>query len=354
MKKIITLAALTAAVFPALAASNVTLYGLIDDSVQVSKAQKDAAVVDLFSGFTAMSRWGVKGTEDLGNGYKVGFILEQGFLSDDGAEKTAGKAFSREANLSVEGPFGKLTFGRFGTLGFGTSTAIVKGGVFGVTHGAYGFSSSATGNLTFAYVDNAIAYRTPKFNGFSLHAMYSNQKSGDDSENKWSKNNHYYGLGLLYAAKDLSGSIIFEAVDNKGEIGKKYEGDPLYHITAGGWWQIGKFRPMAIYQYQYGKNQRKQHAAQVGTWFNVAGGTAKLGVKYINRKVEGNGAKINKKTKADVWNLGAKYQYDLSKRTQVYGFAGYSFGGKGWNTGSALKDAAYNGYLLATGMVHKF
>lgn len=43
------------------------------------------------SGTRSGSRWGIKGVEDLGNGYSVGFILEQGFNSDDGSVGISGK-----------------------------------------------------------------------------------------------------------------------------------------------------------------------------------------------------------------------------------------------------------------------
>ncbi|WP_370594534.1 porin [uncultured Parasutterella sp.] len=82
----------------AFAASNVTLYGLIEEGVVVSKAKHKDTMVDLKAGFDSGNRWGIKGVEELGNGYSVGFILEQGFNADDGSEGVAGKAFN--VNLS--------------------------------------------------------------------------------------------------------------------------------------------------------------------------------------------------------------------------------------------------------------
>lgn len=56
-----------------------------------------------------MSRWGIKGVEDLGNGYSVGFTLEQGFLADSGAEHTSGLAFSRESLMRTGRTHQKLS-----------------------------------------------------------------------------------------------------------------------------------------------------------------------------------------------------------------------------------------------------
>ena len=77
---------------------------------------------------------GYKRVEDLGNGYKVGFILEQGFTIDDGARRGSIKLSIENPSLYLDGSFGRVTFGRLGTLGFAQSTGILRGAVFGVTH----------------------------------------------------------------------------------------------------------------------------------------------------------------------------------------------------------------------------
>lgn len=58
----------------------------------------------------------MEGSEDLGNGYSVGFLLENGFTMDNGAAGEDGKAFSKQATLSLSGNFGELAFGRMGGL----------------------------------------------------------------------------------------------------------------------------------------------------------------------------------------------------------------------------------------------
>ena len=116
MKKTLIAAAVMAASGVAFAASNVTLYGVIEEGVVVSKAKHADTMVDLKAGFDSGNRWGIKGVEDLGNGYNVGFILEQGFTADNGDEGVEGKAFNRESILYVNGGFGSLAFGRIAVL----------------------------------------------------------------------------------------------------------------------------------------------------------------------------------------------------------------------------------------------
>ena len=209
--KILVASVLVTFGFSAFAASNVTLYGSIDEGVVVGKAKHSSTTAELKSGFTAMSRFGIKGVEDLGNGYTVGFTLEQGFLADSGSEHTKGLAFSRESLLRVTGPFGTVAFGRMGALGFAQSTAILRGWAFGTS---WGGSAWSVGNVHFGRLNNAVNYVTPSFNGLTVHATYSNGTATDD--NKWSDNAHYYGLGAKYTANNIDASIIFEAKDNKG------------------------------------------------------------------------------------------------------------------------------------------
>ena len=122
MKKTLIAAAVMAASGVAFAASNVTLYGVIEEGVVLEKAKHGDTLVKLQSGFDQGSRWGIKGVEDLGNGYAVGFILEQGFNADSGNESVAGKAFSRESFLYLTGDFGRFGFGRTGTLASGAQS----------------------------------------------------------------------------------------------------------------------------------------------------------------------------------------------------------------------------------------
>ena len=71
MKRILVSAIIAAASINAYAESNVTLYGVIDQAVAVTKHKHEAAKVRIDDGIYAGSRFGIKGTEDLGNGNEV-------------------------------------------------------------------------------------------------------------------------------------------------------------------------------------------------------------------------------------------------------------------------------------------
>ena len=389
MKKTLIAAAVMAASGVAFAASNVTLYGVIDAGAVVSKVKHETTKVQMVSGFDSGSRWGIKGVEDLGNGYAVGFQLEQGFDSDTGANtasNSAGRTFGRETRLYVTGAFGELGFGRFGSLASGAgSYNILTGWVFGTSYDVSG-SWTSFGRAN-SRVNNAIAYVSPSFAGFNLYAMYSNGTS--DDANKWADNDHYYGLGLKYANGPAKASLIFEAADNKSnydltnesttlQVGNKliekftglkdaldaddaadlgnakFKAKTSYAITAGGAYNFGVVEAQGIYQYAWQSDFYKQHAFGLGIKAPVAGGTFGLGARMLLGKFDGTAKTILCKEDTDkyrAWNIGANYKYPLSKRTAVYGYAGYSDGAK-W-----LKDVdsgKYNGWAVGTGLVHSF
>ena len=103
-------------------AADVQLYGLVDLGLNWTQVDKGTTTTDSFgmgSGQNSGSRFGLKGTEDLGNGYKVGFNLENSFKADDGALDKGSRLFHRESILFVETPYGELSAGRTGGLDSG-------------------------------------------------------------------------------------------------------------------------------------------------------------------------------------------------------------------------------------------
>ena len=367
----------------AFAASNVTLYGIIEEGVIVQKAKHGDNKVELNSGFGQGSRWGIKGVEDLGNGYSAGFVLEQGFNADNGNEATSGKAFSRESFLYVKGGFGSFGFGRTGALSFAQTQAILTGWAFGTSYGASSWQSAIANN--FSRMDNVLSYATPVFDGFSGHVMYSNGLTSDSE--KWSDNNHYYGIGVKYQANAIRSSLIFEAADNKGSAtadtlvsdlftenqwkalnnGQAWaavkdkvikEGTakkkPIYVINYGLEYNLGSWTPMFAYQFAHQNNGRRTHMFGLSAKADVAGGKAMLGARYVfgkdnAKKVGANEVTVDGDVRA--WTIGAAYEYPLSKRTAVKAYAGYADAGKEWKE---VEDVAYNGYQVYLGLRHAF
>ncbi|MCY4755379.1 porin [Pelomonas aquatica] len=111
-KHVLIPAALALAATAGAQAQSVTLYGLIDAALQTTDGVAGGHRNSLISGGIQGSRYGFKGSEDLGGGLKAVFDLENQFAVDTGANKSASLAFSRKADVGVSGSFGRLTAGR--------------------------------------------------------------------------------------------------------------------------------------------------------------------------------------------------------------------------------------------------
>lgn len=357
MKKTLIAAAVMATSGIAFAASNVTLYGVIEEGVLLEKAKHADTTVQLRSGFDQGSRWGIKGVEDLGNGYSVGFILEQGFSADDGNVANAGNGktsgFTREAFMYVNGDFGKFGAGRTGTLASGAqSNHILTGWALGTGLGLSSWTSAI--GTSFSRTNNSVVYATPVFSGFSVHAMYSNGLATDTD--KWSDNSHYYGLGVKYQANAIRSSLIFEAVDNKDRGIKEATGKKkaIYTINYGLEYNLGSWTPMFAYQFAHQNSGRRTHMFGLSAKVAVGGGDVLVGGRYLFGKDEAKDVGANKvAVDGDVraWNIGAAYIYPLSKRTALKAYAGYADSGKEWKD---VENVAYNGYQVYLGMRHSF
>lgn len=114
MKKSLVALAVLAATGAASAQSSVTIYGQVDAYVGSVKdtitSVTNVSQTAVNSSGLFSSRWGFKGSEDLGDGLKANFVLEGGFSPDTGA--TAGDLFGRKATVGLSGNFGAVNLGR--------------------------------------------------------------------------------------------------------------------------------------------------------------------------------------------------------------------------------------------------
>ena len=152
----------------AYAQSSVTLYGIVDTGVSY---YNNASRGGSFIGMPTLtgevpSRWGIKGTEDLGGGYKAFFALDSGFQPGTGALNYGGRLFGRQANVGLSSALGSLTLGRQMNM---TLYTLANADVIGPSvHAMADFDSY----LPNARSDNAIGYMGT-FHGFTLGGTYS-------------------------------------------------------------------------------------------------------------------------------------------------------------------------------------
>ena len=345
-KTLIATAALLSLQATAVSAANVNIYGVIEEGILVQKADGANATTELKSAFDLGSRVGLKGSEDLGNGVKVGFILESGFSPDTGAYANGTSGFTRESLLYVQSDtFGRLGFGRTGTLGCGLQSFNMQTGyVFMNGYGLIGWDQNMN---NFLRSNNVIAYQTPVKAGFDAGLMYSNGFT-DDSGNEWSDNQHYYGAALRFRNDKIKTSLILE---EKSQDKTVKGSESKYVVNYGIEYDLGSFTPMFSYRYVSQNGSLTGHKVGLSAKIPAGHGAFKVAATYL----WGHDESKSDETKVNSWSVGVAYEYPLSKRTVLKPFIGYAKSGQAWKDDTVLNVAnvrnAWQGYL---GLHHFF
>lgn len=184
-KTLIATASATALFAPlAHAQSSVTLYGLIDAGIAYTNNVNGGSQWRMTTGTINGSRFGLRGTEDLGGGLKALFVLENGFNANNGALGQDGKLFGRHAyvGLSRSG-FGTLTLGRqYDTMVDFVAPLSATAGDFGDTGFAHPFDND---NLNHSVrINNAVKYTSDTIAGFKVGALYGFSNSTNFAGNR--------------------------------------------------------------------------------------------------------------------------------------------------------------------------
>ncbi len=229
--KRVALATALACVAMSASAADVTVYGRVDTGLLYTDNGEDQTV-EMSSGFAGASRFGMKGSEKIGD-MTVGFQLESKITTDGGDMGTAGKIFDRDAYIYVKSAYGDVRFGRSGALGGG-----VSGGIFGGKASPFGMSwGNAAASKIYAVEsrhDNMVRYDTPRMGGLKLAANYSFGTNTDDSKPE-SKNNRYMAVGADYKVGGLNVVAVYDTMrwaeeekDTKNfKVAVNYKLDPV-------------------------------------------------------------------------------------------------------------------------------
>lgn len=335
MKKSLVALAVLVASGASFAQSSVTLYGLADVWFGSVKNENNTASggagtsqtqTVLNSGGVNTSRWGMKGSEDLGGGLKANFLLEQGFALDDGANVGAG--FSRQAYVGFSNGFGEVKLGKVWTAYDDVSGA--SNAVFDSALAPMGYVFKSTGYA--GNPANTIYYATPSYSGFTGAFSYSlgEDKTLTKSASVTSSWNVTYGAGPL--ALQLAYQV--ENLDSSPDA--KF-------LRLGGSYDFG----IATAKASYGKVKNVDRTYrgdtteyQLGVDVPVSSALT-LSASYA--KSDDNAAAGDQSRKG----YGLAAAYTLSKRTFLYG--GYE---ADTATNGAAADSEHS--VFAVGVQHKF
>lgn len=375
-------------------AANIDMYGVVDTGLVYTQTEvggvlsadtADSHKFSMDSGVNAGNRFGLRGTEDLGDGYSVSFRLENGFNSDTGVLGQDGQLFGREARLSMNTPYGTVSFGRMGALTSGAGTYDVfmatgdalDGGNANYIGTGYWFSRGR--------YDNMITLVTPEANGFTGYAQYSFQTSGSEKSSV-RENDRYMALGLTYSAGPLNVAVIADMVEYSNDtmaklnyVNKTYFSEKKYDdakaISLGVNYDFGITQ--AFFGAQYGKNEKLDVSAfdidsvvddtanhkkfkigslvvdgynlHIGAATPLPCGTLTVSAYYGDYEMSGNSD-----VTATKYGFGAMHTYPISKRTTFYTGAGYGQTDVKYDGESVEKAGRIKGFDVTMGLTHKF
>src|SRR5690606_26156761 len=376
----------------------VTLSGLVDAGIgyqQPKVTQGDASTktrdIGLINGVKNGNRWGLKGTEDLGNGTSAIFQLESGFDLGNGRSSQGGRLFGRKAIVGLTGDsWGTLTLGRQYNVAddfispidpFGTSFFQA-----GVVDGAFGSSPSAR-------MDNSIKYMTPDFAGFKAAIGYAGKNTKTTSEDGFGNDfeerdtSNWITAGLAYyngpisvgASYDrfrtdvrgtdgdfkgtthmwnLFGAYDFEVVKlhlGYGQIRGSVANDVVAEAGVG---SVGLNGALAEFTAGMRAHDNLNYTPTNGyrqqSW--MSGLTAPVGddgkamFSYQGNTSKNTGEAFDGvKGKLHIFSLG--YVHNLSKRTSLYAIASYGTGKLKFDNAENVK---LKSTLVGVGMQHRF
>lgn len=350
-KRLLASAILALASGPVLAESGLSLYGNIDASVVTASGIGPASSRrwSLGEGNWAPSVWGIRGTEDLGNGFKAHVHLEGGFSATNGAIANGGTTgiFSRMANVGISGPFGSVTAGLNLSpfIAAYTSTLGLAGNNFYVPALLMhrdGFADAASTTPAFTggtdadpllastggfFIPNSVTYSVPNelLPGLSGSVLYAfGGVAGGGSQNRFISGNLGYGFGPV--------NVVVAASDRDSQY-KQY--------LLGASMPVGPVKLAANYVYFDPVAGGSSSTYVIGAEMNVIP-AASIGINYAHN---------NSANTPEIFNVSA--MYSLSKLTNLY--AAYNHATDGVPSSySGNNDASGNPALLQTGTSNAF
>ncbi|MDR5751733.1 MULTISPECIES: porin [unclassified Caballeronia] len=333
-KSLLALAALGTFAGAAQAQSSVTLYGIIDAGFVYNNNQAGQKLYSLNSGNLQGSRWGLRGTEDLGGGLKAVFVLENGFNVMNGRLGQGGDEFGRQAYVGLStSQFGTVTLGRQYDSVVDFTGALEVGSQWATYFGAHPGDLDNMNNSN--RVNNAVKYTSANYAGFTFGGLYSlGGNAGQFNRNQiWSLGVGYnrgplqLGAGYLnvkdpnysFFGNNATSNTTATAASSNMTGSRVYSGyasaKTQQVISAGGAYTFGAATVGATYS----NTEFKDVGTEGGNGLNAFGnfGTAKFHNAEINFKYQLTPALL----------LGAAYDY-----TKGYG----------------INDAKYHQAMLGT------
>lgn len=293
MKKTLVVAAVSASfAVAAHAQSSVTLYGLIDAGLSYTSNVGGKSNWQQTSGGINQSRFGLKGSEDLGNGLKAIFTLESGLNLNSGRFANSGSEFNRQSFVGLSSNYGTVTLGRQYDAAQDYLAPLSATGSWGGTSFAHvGNFDNLNTNGGFA-VNNSIKFTSANYAGFTFGATYgfSNQAGGFAT-------NREYSLGAAYELQGLRVAAAYSQLNN-----------PLSGTGASDGSYLGQFGNAVAAAVAVNPNATIGNARQrtYGVGASYAFGAAQVGALWTQARLD-NAQNLPLSLRQDNYEVNAKY-----------------------------------------------
>jgi predicted porin len=358
-KKLIAVAVAGLMSGAAFAQSNVTISGVADAYYGRINNDGYETTNAINSGGLSGSRIKFSGAEDLGNGMKAIFELEQGVdLTDNG-----GWNGTRQSYVGLAGSFGAVVLGRLQTPGYYVGKfdalasaaispqAILSNGAM-LGNGAAGVGSTIAPSNN-GRLNSAAAYLSPNFGGFSavLAASTSNYRSEQQilETDAVTEDEGAYAVGLNYAAGPVAVGFVYHNVQNYAGLA---DGDAK-EMMLGASFNAGFLTVLGSYQtakLELAPLDDKNKLYQIGVVVPVGAGNIHAAYGKLDMDNDDYDAK----------SYTIAYTHALSKRTTAYvGYnatdnegtstAGQSLGVGRTFAGTSTGVSALGGYAVEMG-----
>ncbi|RQM47103.1 porin [Paraburkholderia bannensis] len=194
----------------AFAQSSVTLYGVLDEGLNFTNNAGGSKAYQMSTADLAVSRFGLKGSEDLGGGLHAIFQLDNGFDINSGKLSYGGRLFGYGAMVGLQSDsLGTLTAGRqfdsiTDVLGPLTANGNWAGTLF--SHPLDNDNTDAT-----FHVSNSVKFTSNVYAGFSATALY-----GFSNEAGGFAQNRAFSAGLKYTLDTLTVGAVYANLSSPG------------------------------------------------------------------------------------------------------------------------------------------
>lgn len=335
-KTLIVAAAAASFATVAHAQSSVTLYGVLDAGITYQSNVASKSLWSMGSGID-QSRFGLRGSEDLGGGLKAIFTLESGFGIGNGKLGNNGGMFNRQAFVGLSSQYGTVTLGKQYDATQDYLAPLTATGTWGGTYFAHRGNNDRLSTNGDVALNNSIKYTSANYAGLQFGGTYSfsnNQNFGNNRAYSGGLSYQFQGLklGAAYSQANLGDGTNANGATNIASQGR------VRTYGAGAGYAFGPAQVGAAWTQSRIDNVPGLTGAfrtdnyEVNAKYNL---TPALGLgaayTYTNTKVDGGSSHWNQ--------FGLQADYSLSKRTDVYAQAVYQRGAKG----NAFGTSIYNG-----------